>query len=134
MDSASRLPFQLLDGTSNAHFSLNDSTRWSLQNPIGSYPTSVQGDFLVHFMDIAQDELVKSPDDISVEKLQSLLELAQRTTAAAADPCHEKLKCCVTNTAIAESVMNFEKEFDAELQSLGPILSTSSQAEPYLTP
>ncbi|KAJ8639485.1 hypothetical protein MRB53_016179 [Persea americana] len=37
------------------------------------------------------------------------------------------------NTAIAESVMNLEKEFDAELWSLGPILSTSSQAEPYLT-
>lgn len=29
-----------------------------------------QGDFLVHFMDIARDELVKKPDDISVEKLQ----------------------------------------------------------------
>ncbi|XXG62302.1 hypothetical protein AAC387_Pa05g0682 [Persea americana] len=37
------------------------------------------------------------------------------------------------NTAITESVMNLEKEFDAELRSLGPILSTSSQAEPYLT-
>lgn len=27
----------------------------------------------------------------------------------------------------------FEREFNAELQSLGPILSNSSQAEPYLT-
>ncbi|XP_058071510.1 gamma-tubulin complex component 2-like isoform X10 [Magnolia sinica] len=54
-----------------------------------------QGDFLVHFMDIARDELVKRPDDISVEKLQSLLDLALRTTAAAADPCHEELTCCV---------------------------------------
>lgn len=30
----------------------------------------VQGDFLVHFMDIARDELAKRLDDISVEKLQ----------------------------------------------------------------
>ncbi|KAJ8639484.1 hypothetical protein MRB53_016178 [Persea americana] len=54
-----------------------------------------QGDFLVHFMDIAGDELVNSPDDTSVEKLQSLLELALCMTAAAADPCHENLTCCV---------------------------------------
>lgn len=59
-----------------------------------------QGDFLVHFMDIARDELVKRPDDISVEKLQSLLDLALRTTAAAADPCHEELACCVERSPL----------------------------------
>ncbi|KAL5134133.1 Gamma-tubulin complex component 2 [Glycine soja] len=52
-----------------------------------------QGDFLVHFMDIARDELAKKPDEVSVEKLQSLLDLALRTTAAAADPFHEGLTC-----------------------------------------
>lgn len=30
----------------------------------------IQGDFLVHFMDIARDELTKKLDEISVEKLQ----------------------------------------------------------------
>ncbi|XP_077239980.1 gamma-tubulin complex component 2-like [Tasmannia lanceolata] len=59
-----------------------------------------QGDFLVHFMDIARDELVKRPDDISVEKLQSLLDLALRTTTAAADPCHEELICCVERSSL----------------------------------
>ncbi|KAK3034140.1 hypothetical protein RJ639_033483 [Escallonia herrerae] len=54
-----------------------------------------QGDFLVHFMDIARDELAKRPHEISVEKLQSLLDLALRTTAAAVDPCNEDLTCCV---------------------------------------
>ncbi|CAJ1949696.1 unnamed protein product [Sphenostylis stenocarpa] len=54
-----------------------------------------QGDFLVHFMDIARDELAKKPDEVSVEKLQSLLDLALRTTAAAADPFHEGLTCVV---------------------------------------
>lgn len=59
-----------------------------------------QGDFLVHFMDIARDELVKRPDEISVEKLQSLLDLALRTTAAAADPFNEDLACCVERTTL----------------------------------
>ncbi|XP_057515488.1 gamma-tubulin complex component 2 isoform X2 [Amaranthus tricolor] len=54
-----------------------------------------QGDFLVHFMDIAREELNKKMEEISVEKLQSLLDLALRSTAAAADPCHEDLTCCV---------------------------------------
>ncbi|CAN0859852.1 Gamma-tubulin complex component 2 [Linum grandiflorum] len=59
-----------------------------------------QGDFLVHFMDIARDELTKKLDEISVEKLQSLLDLALRTTAAAADPCHEDLTCCVEKATL----------------------------------
>ncbi|KAL4203414.1 hypothetical protein AMTRI_Chr01g127800 [Amborella trichopoda] len=59
-----------------------------------------QGDFLVHFMDIARDELAKKPDTISVEKLQSLLDLALRTTVAASDPCHEDLTCCVERTSL----------------------------------
>ncbi|KAJ7965253.1 Gamma-tubulin complex component [Quillaja saponaria] len=59
-----------------------------------------QGDFLVHFMDIARDELAKKPDEVSVEKLQSLLDLALRTTAAAADPCHEDLTCVVEKTSL----------------------------------
>ncbi|KAK6915780.1 Gamma tubulin complex component, C-terminal, partial [Dillenia turbinata] len=46
----------------------------------------IRGDFLVHFMDIAQDELMKRIDEIS-----SLLDLALRTTAAAPDPYHEDL-------------------------------------------
>jgi hypothetical protein len=32
--------------------------------------TALQGDFLVHFMDIAREELTKKPEEISVEKLQ----------------------------------------------------------------
>ncbi|KAM7514663.1 hypothetical protein LguiA_004246 [Lonicera macranthoides] len=59
-----------------------------------------QGDFLVHFMDIARDELAKRSDEISVEKLQSLLDLALRSTAAAADPCNEDLTCCVERTTL----------------------------------
>ncbi|XP_021772290.1 gamma-tubulin complex component 2-like [Chenopodium quinoa] len=59
-----------------------------------------QGDFLVHFMDIAREELTKKTEEISVEKLQSLLDLALRSTAAAADPCHEDLTCCVERSTL----------------------------------
>ncbi|OMO53993.1 Spc97/Spc98 [Corchorus olitorius] len=63
-----------------------------------------RGDFLVHFMDIAREELLKKHDEISVEKLQSLLDLALRTTAAAADPCHEDLTCCVERTSVLKGL------------------------------
>ncbi|KAH9618081.1 hypothetical protein KSS87_009688 [Heliosperma pusillum] len=59
-----------------------------------------QGDFLVHFMDIAREELTKKAEEVSVEKLQSLLDLALRSTAAAVDPCHEDLTCCVERSTL----------------------------------
>lgn len=52
-----------------------------------------QGDFLVHFMDISEEELLKPAKRISSTRLQSLLELALRTSSAAADPFHEQLTC-----------------------------------------
>lgn len=63
-----------------------------------------QGDFLVHFMDIAREELLKKHDEISVEKLQSLLDLALRTTAAAADPCHEDLTCFIERSSLLKGL------------------------------
>ncbi|CAH9051446.1 unnamed protein product [Cuscuta europaea] len=71
-----------------------------------------QGDFLVHFMDIAKEELMKKLDEVSVEKLQSLLDLALRTTAAAADPCHEDLSCCVERTTLLKRLSTL-KDLDA---------------------
>ncbi|XP_051121281.1 gamma-tubulin complex component 2 isoform X2 [Andrographis paniculata] len=63
-----------------------------------------QGDFLVHFMDIAREELLKKPDEISAEKLQSLLDLALRSSAAVADPYHEDLTCCIERTTLLKSL------------------------------
>lgn len=63
-----------------------------------------QGDFLVHFLDMAREELLKKPDEISVEKLQSLLDLALRSTAAVADTYHEDLTCCVEKTTLLKSL------------------------------
>ena len=45
--------------------------------------------------------------------------------------CIPKCKDFVSLTL--ENCSKFEREFNTELQSLGPILSSSSQAEPYLT-
>lgn len=44
---------------------------WPLRNlSLYSLQLAIQGDFLVHFMDTAREELMKKPDEISVEKLQ----------------------------------------------------------------
>ncbi|KAL3685944.1 hypothetical protein R1sor_003966 [Riccia sorocarpa] len=59
-----------------------------------------QGDFLVHFMDIAKDELMKRSSTIVMEKLQSLLELALRTSVSASDPYHDDLTCNVEKSAL----------------------------------
>ncbi|KAI9157404.1 hypothetical protein LWI28_021980 [Acer negundo] len=73
-----------------------------------------QGDFLVHFMDIAREELTKKLDEINEEKLQSLLDLALRSTTAAADPCHEDLTCCVERSSLLKRMATLK---DLEVRS-----------------
>lgn len=51
-----------------------------------------QGDFFVHFMDLAEDEMKKNMDDILPTRLETLLELSLRTTAANADPFKDDLR------------------------------------------
>ncbi|KAM3368422.1 hypothetical protein ACQJBY_016768 [Aegilops geniculata] len=75
-----------------------------------------QGDFLVHFMDIAQEELTKKPEDISVEKLQSLVDIALRSTAAASDPSHEDLTCCVERSSLLKKLTTL-KDLDCAYSS-----------------
>lgn len=45
-----------------------------------------QGDFIVQFLDLAEDELNKQMDDLNPVRLESLLELALRTSSSTADP------------------------------------------------
>ncbi|KQJ83407.1 hypothetical protein BRADI_5g14800v3 [Brachypodium distachyon] len=75
-----------------------------------------QGDFLVHFMDIAREELTKKPEDISVEKLQSLVDIALRSTAAASDPSHEELTCCVERSSLLKKLTTL-KDLDCAYSS-----------------
>uniref|UniRef100_A0A0E0DFR5 Gamma-tubulin complex component n=1 Tax=Oryza meridionalis TaxID=40149 RepID=A0A0E0DFR5_9ORYZ len=75
-----------------------------------------QGDFLVHFMDIAREELTKKPEEISVEKLQSLVDIALRSTAAASDPSHEDLTCCVERSSLLKKLSTL-KDLDCSYPS-----------------
>ncbi len=51
-----------------------------------------QSDFMVHFMDIAADEMSKKISDIKISRLESLLELSLRITSANSDPYKDDLR------------------------------------------
>lgn len=51
-----------------------------------------RGDFFVHFMDLTEEELKKSVDDIITTRLEALLELALRMSTANTDPFKDDLK------------------------------------------
>ena len=51
-----------------------------------------QGDFFVHFLDLAEPELRKHVDDIAAGRLETLLELALRSTTAEMDPYKDDLR------------------------------------------
>jgi hypothetical protein len=51
------------------------------------------GDFFIQFMDIAEDELRKDVREVSVARVQGLLQLAIQTSTLASDPNREDLTC-----------------------------------------
>lgn len=51
-----------------------------------------QGDFFVNLMDITEEEMKKMADDIIISRLESLLELALRTSQANFDPYKDDLR------------------------------------------
>ena len=51
-----------------------------------------QGDLMVHFLDMAQEELVKPMAEILPRRLEALLELALRTSLADHDPYKDNVK------------------------------------------
>ena len=51
-----------------------------------------QSDFMVHFMDIAEEELSKKQNSIVLNRLESLLELSLRITSANSDPYKDDLR------------------------------------------
>ena len=53
-------------------------------HPLSRYPSSAQGDFFVHFLDSAEEELVKPVAQIAKGRLQSKLELSLRQVCGAA--------------------------------------------------
>lgn len=65
---------------------LDESNLVAHLNSVKHYFFMDKGDFIVLFMDIAENELKKDIDSIVPTRLQSLLELAVRTSAMSQDP------------------------------------------------
>ncbi|KAK9817974.1 hypothetical protein WJX72_005158 [[Myrmecia] bisecta] len=59
-----------------------------------------RGDLLISFMDTAEEELAKPATDVSVARLQALLELAVRTSSASSDPTSEDLMCTLDHRSL----------------------------------
>ena len=51
-----------------------------------------QSDFMVHFMDISEEEIKKNISEIKINRLESLLELSLRITSANSDPYKDDLR------------------------------------------
>eukprot|EP01116_Phalansterium_solitarium_P012776 TRINITY_DN2935_c0_g1_i1.p1 TRINITY_DN2935_c0_g1~~TRINITY_DN2935_c0_g1_i1.p1 ORF type:complete len:812 (-),score=349.12 TRINITY_DN2935_c0_g1_i1:98-2533(-) len=65
-----------------------------------------QGDFFVHFMDIAADELKKPAEAVAVSKLESLLGLSLRTSAVAdTDPFKDDLRCVLLPYTLSHQLL-----------------------------
>jgi gamma-tubulin complex component 2 len=58
------------------------------------------GDFFIHFLELAEDELVKPPKNISKEKLESLLDMAMRSVS-----CSDPYKDDITGFLDSYTVM-----------------------------
>ena len=77
-----------------------------------------QGDFIVQFMDMTDQELKKPISKISEQKLESLLELSIRTSTANCDPYKDDIRYVVyyriistCNHIVIHSETSFHVEF-----------------------
>ncbi|KAH3758321.1 gamma-tubulin complex component 2 [Pelomyxa schiedti] len=87
---------------------------------IKSYFLLAQGDFLVHFMDTAEEELRKNYRDIQQSKLDALLELSLRSSAAESDPFRDNLQCDLlpySNINMLLSVLHVDSKGVVQLRS-----------------
>ena len=65
-----------------------------------------KGDFLVHFTDNAGEELARRAPDISVPRLQSLLELSLKLSTASTDPHNDDLTCSLERQGIIHQLLS----------------------------
>lgn len=65
-----------------------------------------QSDYLTHFLDVAHDHLSKPASEVSLQKLNSLLELVVRTpsTVSSADPYKEDLVVELSNMSLFDQL------------------------------
>ena len=88
-----------------------------------------RGDFIVQFMDMAEDEMRKNIDDIVPSRLENLMELALRTSTARNDPFNEDLRVhlfsydLITQLFQVLRITESVKENDVELEPIDMNLS-----------
>lgn len=70
---------------------LNDADLLGHLQSVKHYFLMDEGDFMVQFMDMAEDELQKCVEDTNPTRLNSLLELAIKTSTLRSDAHHEKV-------------------------------------------
>lgn len=67
-----------------------------------------QSDFMVHFMDISEEELAKNVNAIKINRLESLLEVSLRITSANADPYKDDLRVKLSSSDLKSLVMRIQ--------------------------
>ncbi|GAB5365546.1 hypothetical protein AAMO2058_001067600 [Amorphochlora amoebiformis] len=93
-----------------------------------------QGDFFVHFMDIAKGELGKSVPKIVKRKLESLLELAVRTSGANNDPYKDDLSCFLQKYTLMQKLDAIHSTSEVSDQSRSPLSQQPSARAPPPSP
>jgi len=83
-----------------------------------------RGDFIVQFMDMAEEEMRKNIDDIVPSRLENLMELALRTSTAKQDPFNEDLRVhlfpydLITQLFQVLRISESSKEKDVDLEPI----------------
>ncbi|KAM7536703.1 hypothetical protein Aperf_G00000082891 [Anoplocephala perfoliata] len=65
-----------------------------------------QGDYIVHFMDMAANELKKPISQVSINRLNSLLEWVLQTSSAVCDPYKDNLRVASTNCDLITQMLS----------------------------
>jgi gamma-tubulin complex component 2 len=84
---------------------LDDGDLRARLRSLKKYFLTHQGDFLVHFVDIAGAELARPALDVSVERLQSMLELSLKVSTAASDPHADRVTCALERRGIIAQLL-----------------------------
>lgn len=101
------------------------------------------GDFFVQFMDMADDELSKPKDEINMKRLESLLELALRTSSCNNDPYKDDVHIKMSEGSLFQIMANINsvsqsfidaKESRSEFCHSGNLLGWESLTLSYDVP
>ena len=75
-----------------------------------SYFLLARGDFLMHFLDIAEEQLVKEVEDIRQSQLQTILDLAVRSSSAVSDEHAEELLASIDGHGLLRRLVDTDDE------------------------